>query len=166
MSADLFGTSASSAVLSPCGTYRYELRRTWGQGHPCGWIMLNPSTADAEADDPTIRRCVGFARAWGYAGIVVRNLYALRATDPRVLWSHPDPVGEDNDSFLLDAADEDITVCAWGAEGRRGNAVINALADAGVPLHYLALTRAGMPRHPLYLRSGLSPIPFARGGTA
>lgn len=164
MTADLFDTAASSAVLSPCGTYRYELRRTWGTGPVCGWIMCNPSTADAEADDPTIRRCVGFARRWGYAGIVVRNLYALRATDPRELRRHPDPVGSDNDAHLLDAVDDEITVCAWGVNGRRGDAVINALADEGANLHYLAMTKAGVPKHPLYLRGDLEPLPF--GGVA
>jgi len=82
-----------SAVLSDCGTYRYSLTRRWSPGPLLGWVMLNPSRADALVDDPTIRRCVGFARRWGFAGIVVRNLYALRATDPRELSRHPAPVG-------------------------------------------------------------------------
>lgn len=151
-----------SAVLDPDGTYRYELRRVWAAGPLCGWIMLNPSTADAEQDDPTIRRCMGFARSWGYAGIVVRNLYALRATEPRDLITHPRPVGWDNDAYLMNAVDDPITVCAWGSRGDRGDTVINALADAGANLHYLALTRAGKPRHPLYLPSALTPTPFAR----
>lgn len=157
---DLFGAVTAEAVLSPCGTYRYELRRTWASGPVCGWIMCNPSTADAQADDPTIRRCVGFARSWGYAGIVVRNLYALRATDPRLLARHADPVGPDNDSSLMDAVANEITVCAWGGHGRRGDPVRSALADAGAALHFLAVTRAGVPRHPLYLPAGLTPVSF------
>jgi hypothetical protein len=154
---------ARSAVVSPCGTYRYELRRVWAAGPLCGWIMLNPSTADAEQDDPTIRRCMGFARAWGYAGIVVRNLYALRATDPRELATHPQPWGPDNDTHLMNAVDDPITVCAWGSRGERGDTVINALADAGANLHHLGLTRAGKPRHPLYRPASVTPTPFARG---
>jgi hypothetical protein len=151
-----------AAVLSPCGGYRYELRRMWSDGPVCGWIMLNPSTADAERDDPTIRRCMGFARSWGFTGIVVRNLYALRATDSRELRAHRCPVGEDNDVYLMDSTADAITVCAWGAHGDRGDAVLNALADAGANLHYLALTQAGKPRHPLYLPADLTPIPFGR----
>lgn len=152
-----------SAVISDCGTYRYELHRQWSTLPRVGWIMCNPSTADAEIDDPTIRRCIGFAKAWGYGGIVVRNLYALRAADPKELWK-PEvrPAGPDNDSYLLDAVDDPVTVCAWGVNGRRGDAVINALSDAGVALHYLEMTRAGKPKHPLYLRGDLKPTPFAR----
>jgi hypothetical protein len=152
------------AVLSDCGTYRYELSRRWDvtRGR-VGFIMLNPSTADGQQDDPTIRRCIGFAKAWGYGWLVVRNLYALRATDPKELWKHPAPVGPDNDGYLLDSVNDPVTVCAWGANGRRGDAVINALSDAGVALHYLELTRAGKPKHPLYLRADLTPAPFSGG---
>lgn len=153
-----------SAVISSCGAYRYELTRRWDVTLPrVGWIMLNPSTADAEQDDPTIRRCIAFAKTWGYGGIVVRNLYALRATDPSELWKHPRPTGPDNDSHLLDSVDDPITVCAWGVHGKRGNTVINALSDAGAALHYLELTKAGVPKHPLYLRGDLKPVPFSGG---
>lgn len=152
------------AVISECGTYRYELIRRWDASLPrVGWIMLNPSTADASVDDPTIRRCIGFAKSWGYGGIVVRNLYALRATDPRELWKHPSPTGPDNDTYLMESVDEPITVCAWGANGRRGDAVINALSDAGAALHHLGLTKAGVPKHPLYLKSDLRPVPLGGG---
>jgi hypothetical protein len=159
----LFPTVKKSAIISADGVYRYELRRIWGAAPICGWIMLNPSMADADVDDPTIRRCVGFAKAWGYGGIVVRNLYALRATDPKELWKHRSPAGTDNDSYLLDAVDDPVTVCAWGAHGRRGDAVINALSDAGAALYHLGLTKAGKPRHPLYLRADLSLTPFGGG---
>lgn len=84
-----------AAVLSPCGRYRYELTRRWAPGPLVGWVMLNPSRADAHTDDPTVRRCVGFAHRWGYGGLIIRNLYALRATDPAALADHLDPVGPD-----------------------------------------------------------------------
>jgi hypothetical protein len=159
---------SSSAVISPCETYRYELRRTWDPNQPTvGWIMLNPSTADATLDDPTIRRCVGFARRWGYGGIVVRNLFALRATDPRALRTHPDPVGPANDRHLLNGArgGDALTICAWGAHGSlhgRDRAVLD-LFDAFVRVHHLGLTKAGHPRHPLYLPGAAEPIPMTSG---
>src|SRR5262245_13227298 len=113
---DLF--QQSSAELSPCGRYRYALTRTWGDPKKvvC-WVMLNPSTADADQDDPTIRRCLGFSRAWGAGGLVVVNLFALRATDPDQLRIAADPVGPDNDSHLSTAAFGRLVVAAWGARG-------------------------------------------------
>lgn len=147
-----------SAVLSSCGTYRYELHRTWDRAlGRVAWIMLNPSTADATVDDPTIRRCVGFARTWGYGGIVVRNLFALRATNPKGLRRVEDPIGPYNDAYLYSGADADaLTVCAWGAHGRyldRQAQVLELLRHR--PLHHLStgLTSGGSPKHPLYLRN-------------
>jgi hypothetical protein len=159
---------ASSAVISTCGTYRYELRRTWNSLQPTvGWIMLNPSSADATRDDATIRRCVAFARAWGYGGITVRNLFALRATDPRELRRHPDPVGPNNDWHLLHGAhvEDAVTVCAWGAHGAylgRADAVLKRMARHGLTLHHLGLTKAGQPRHPLYLPGSVTPTEYLR----
>src|SRR5450755_1416997 len=99
----LFGTG--SAVFSADRTYRYRLTRTWGSsGSHAVWVMLNPSTADALADDPTIRRCTGFSRALGLDGLVVVNLFALRATEPRELRRHPEPAGPANDWFIQEAA--------------------------------------------------------------
>lgn len=83
------------ADISACGAYRYRLDRLGallGRG-AVNFVMLNPSTADAEQDDPTIRRCLGYAFRWGFARLIVTNLYALRSTDPRALWEHPDPIG-------------------------------------------------------------------------
>lgn len=159
----LFDDVLKSAVISDCGTYRYELLRRWDVTKPrVGWVMLNPSTADAEVDDPTIRRCMGFARAWGYGGIVVRNLYALRATDPRELWKHPDPIGPDNRAHLREAGRDALTICAWGSNAHpfHASAAIVGLIRAGGRPHYLALTKGGQPRHPLYLKADLTPIPF------
>lgn len=144
-----------SAVIR--GPYRYELRRRWAAGPQVAWVMLNPSTADADANDATIRRCVAFSRSWGYGALVVVNLFALRSTDPTALKTAVDPVGPGNDAYILAADDEsEVTVAAWGAHGAlfgRGREVRLALRDP----HVLALTKSGEPRHPLYLPGGLRP---------
>ena len=107
----------SWAAFNEARTHRYLLARSWQPGLPVmTWIMLNPSTADAFADDPTIRRCVSFARREGCGGIVVTNLFALRATDPRELRLHSDPVGACNDQ-VIDAHACGTVVVAWGAGG-------------------------------------------------
>jgi len=124
---DLFGAAIQAvrrgAVISDCGTYRYALARYWGPGPELAFVMLNPSTADASVDDPTIRRCMGFARRENLGGIVVANLFALRATDPSALKaSHVFAFGAGNYDALtnvaLDAAESHLpVVCAWGAGG-------------------------------------------------
>lgn len=148
-----------SAIISECGTYRYLLTRPSEVQHPdrstALFIMLNPSTADASLDDPTIRRCRGFARTWGCAGITVVNLYALRATDPAALRGHPDPVGPDCDMHLRALAREyGEAVCAWGANAMPGRVdqVVRIFREAGARLWCLGTTKAGAPRHPLYVR--------------
>lgn len=155
----------ASAVVSPCGTYRYSLVRRWEPGPLLPVVMLNPSTADAVADDPTIRRVVGFAKRDGWAGVVVVNLYALRATDPRELRRHADPVGPDNDDHIRAAvAGSRLAVVAWGAnEGpnaERAAEVLAMLTAAGAYPCAWGLTKGGSPRHPLYLRGDapLSPV--------
>lgn len=169
--------TTTEATISPCGRYRYDLWRVWDELLPyAAFIMLNPSTADAAADDPTIRRCVGFARAWGYGGIVVTNLFAWRATDPRELRMARDPIGPDNDKAILrwaTYARSGVVVCAWGAEAATGKRpllrqqpahVMLLLRRAGVTPHHLGLTQAGHPRHPLYLPASLTPVPFPEVG--
>lgn len=163
---DLFTTG--TAELSDCGTYRYELRRVWGDPDRLAcFVMLNPSTATAEDDDPTIRRCVGYARAWRLGGICVRNLFALRATDPADLARHPHPTGPDNDRWLAAPSSAAVTVAAWGVHGSlhdRADRVRELLDAHGVELHRLGeLTRDGHPRHPLYLPASaeLEPFPLA-----
>jgi hypothetical protein len=120
------------------------------------FVMLNPSTADAQLDDPTIRRCRGFSKLWDCNGLAVANLYALRSTNPTALWTHPDPVGPDNDDYLRKFAREcgDV-VCAWGANAKpdRVARVASILADAGARLWCLGTTKDGAPRHPLYVRA-------------
>jgi len=122
---------------------------------PALFIMLNPSTADASLDDPTIRRCRGFAETWGCNGIQVVNLYAMRSTDPDALWNHPDPVGPENDQWLVSAAnDAEEIVCAWGADAKQSRVleVMRMLTFGGARLKCLGTTKNGSPRHPLYVR--------------
>lgn len=156
------------AVISPDGVYRYALWRAWGAGRPATFIMLNPSTADAEQDDPTIRRCIGYAKAWGCGGLLVLNLFALRATDPAELHRHPDPVGPDNDDRLCTFLKNtyrpgDIVVAAWGTSGcirSRGREVRQMFEREMVPLEVLRLTKHWDPAHPLYLPAALKPVPW------
>ena len=119
----------TGAAFSPCGRYRWHLARTWdADGSRVAFVALNPSTADATHDDPTIRRCIGFARRWGAGGVDVVNLYAFRATKPRDLFAADDPVGPDNDAWI-DAvvARADRVVLAWGHHGARdGDARLTA----------------------------------------
>jgi hypothetical protein len=159
--------TSSAAVLSHDGVYRYSLTRRWDAGPVVRWIMLNPSIADHRVDDPTIRRCMAFSRRWGCAGIVVHNLFALRATDPRELRQHPNPIGPDNDAHLRGDHHGDevaLTVCAWGANTAvvgRARVVEDLLGQAGVRPHVLGLTAAGFPRHPLYVRADTPPTELA-----
>ena len=158
------GSVVSDAVFDPTGTYRYRLSRTWAVERPIvGFVMLNPSTADAVVDDPTIRRCIGFARRWGYGGIVVVNLFAYRATVPRILRTVPDPVGPENDAHLLRAQSEcERLVLAWGVHGKQGgrDRTVLELLDGGGPLDCLGVTREGHPRHPLFLPRDVRPRPY------
>jgi hypothetical protein len=153
--------------------YRYDLTRLWeapDSDDPgfVNFIMLNPSTADATKDDPTIRRCIAYARRWGYDGVVVTNLFALRATDPKALLRDPDPIGLENDAHLSHwAARAELVVCAWGSHAmaaRRAAAVLDLLRSAGATPHALKLTGSGMPGHPLYLKADASPFPFVPAG--
>ncbi len=142
-------------------TYRYHLSRSWDdcKSMPLVFVMLNPSTADHEVDDPTIRRCIGFARREGYCSIEVVNLFAWRATDPKELPSlhQADRIGEDNYRYIHAAVTgASAIVCAWGAirpqfESERPRPEGIARAN-GIPVYCLGTTKAGHPRHPLYVR--------------
>ncbi|OYO21954.1 hypothetical protein CGZ93_08440 [Enemella dayhoffiae] len=155
-----------TAVLSADLRYRYRLERTWGEQRPPAlFVMLNPSTADAAVDDPTIRRCCGFAKAWGHGGLVVVNLFAFRATDPRDLFTADDPVGPDNDRHLIEAASvAEVVVAAWGAQAPAWR-VEQVLPQLGERVVALALTKAGHPRHPLYLPASSQPAPWPAAKT-
>jgi hypothetical protein len=140
-----------SAVLDHSGQYRYRLDRRWSAGPTATFVLLNPSTADGEVDDPTLRRCMGFAKAWGCGGLVVVNLFALRTPDPKELGRAKDPVGPENDAYLRAAVDEaDCVVLGWGASGL-GDRAESVLSWLPRPLMCLGMTRGGAPRHPLYL---------------
>ena len=159
-------TTNRGAVISRCGQYRYRLWRHWEEGGPRAvFIMLNPSTADAEQDDPTIRKCIGFAKRLGYTGIEVVNLYAFRATYPSVLKAAGYPKGPDNDGHILTAATAGgIVICAWGANTRgltRPDAVLDMLREAGIVPMALAFTADGLPSHPLMLPYTCVPVEIA-----
>lgn len=139
--------------------YRYTLGRSWCPGPRILWVMLNPSTATAEVLDPTIRRCLGFSRSWGFGSLEVVNLFALRATDPDALWEHPAPVGGDDGLDNMRAIREaarraDKIVAAWGSHeavtpmrGRNLHQILDTT------LWCLGTTKSGAPRHPLYVRA-------------
>jgi hypothetical protein len=147
--------------------YRYRLWRIWDSRPRVAFIMLNPSTADETVLDPTLRRCLGFAQSWGCGGFEVGNLFALRSTQPRALYSADDPVGPANDYHLAQIAEAaKFVVVGWGAHGHafpaRVSAVIQILAGRVNVARLGRLTAGGQPRHPLYLRADLQPEPWSR----
>jgi len=146
------------AVWSPCKRYRYTLWRTWTNEHKPSYVQfvcLNPSTADEANDDPTVRRCVQFAKDWGYGAFCMTNLFAFRATDPADMKAAVDPVGDDNDYWLAKVAtDAGAVVAAWGEHGaflNRERAVRLLLTN----LKCLKTNASGQPAHPLYLSKSL-----------
>lgn len=199
----------SGANISPCGNYRYRLWREWRLGNSTQWdmwteddgspaldgagqqigeplscvfVMLNPSTADGNQDDPTIRRCMNFAKRFGFDRLDVVNLFAWRATSPKDLMKvgpERDPCGIDNQQAFQAALDSaGMVVCAWGAHGTHLGQdqtalgwiedCLEILRDEGrdVPLVALGLTKDGHPRHPLYLPNDAQPMAFANGDAA
>jgi hypothetical protein len=147
------------AYFSACRTWRYLLTRQWDEGGMVAFIGLNPSTADEMRDDPTVRRCINFARSWGYGKLAMLNLYAFRATDSRVLLKSPDPFGPDNNKVIGEVvADADLVICAWGNPGHgiRAARVLDIIAQP----HCLGVTKLGAPRHPLYVPADTRPIPY------
>ena len=143
-----------SARFSRCKRYRYALTRTWDAGRPTMlFIGLNPSTADAHRDDPTIRRCIRFAQDHDYGRLIVANLFALRTPKPADLRTKRKPVGRQNNRWLLRlAAESDVCVAAWGDNGKHRGRDAKVIALLG-ELQCLGLTKAGAPRHPLYTRA-------------
>jgi hypothetical protein len=157
--------TGSSAAISECGRYRYSLHRRWGDGDQVCWIMLNPSTADAKQDDPTIRRCIGFSRRWGFGGLVIVNLFAWRATDPKEVKAQlqdqagPNMVGPLNREAIRAAIESSaVIVAAWGASLQPWSVAMGQLAQLdchyrGRALMCLGTTKGGSPRHPLYVKA-------------
>ena len=154
-----------NAIFSPCRRYRYTLTRRWSTGKgTLMFVMLNPSTADEKQEDPTIRRCIAYAEAWGYRELIVLNIFALRATDPRELYRASDPVGPDNyanfQNVLLRA---DRVICAWGNHATlKGQGVIayHWIRQANHRPYALNLTKRGMPIHPLHQPRDIKPFPI------
>ena len=169
-----------TATYSPDGQYRYTLTRDFQErpltptddmlahaklmgkspdliwSYRLRWIMLNPSTATEFEDDPTIRRCIDFSKRWGYGGLVILNIFALRSTNPKALYKADDPIGAGN----RDAIEAEFQVpptwaiCAWGSHGEyksRGNDVTTMLKMAGIKAYCLGKTKRYQPLHPLYL---------------
>lgn len=159
------GGTRSEALYSECERYRYLLRRQWGAGGSILYVLLNPSTATEERNDPTIERCERRARRMGFGGFAVSNLFAYRATEPRELKRAAAPVGASNDGALMDAAaGADLILCGWGVHGihlGRGAEVEALLRSTGRPLFHLGLTKHGHPRHPLYVGYARCPEPWS-----
>ncbi len=153
------------AVISKDGKHRYSLTRSWESDYKkiC-FCMLNPSVADATIDDPTIKRCCGFAKLWGFHGIEVVNLFAYRATEPRELLKVPYPVGHENDAHIWVAASCWPVVAAWGSWGdkfpERVQEVLGALRCCAGKVSCLGVTKGGQPKHPLYLAADTQLMEF------
>jgi hypothetical protein len=144
-----------AALISRCGKYRYTLTRIWDSKlQVIYFVMLNPSTATAEVDDATIRRCIGFAKLQGAGGIIVVNMFAFRATLPNDLWLAADPVGPDNDTHILAIPEDAMVIAAWGMQThilfrQRRREMLELLGER--PLWCLGVTASGEPRHPVRL---------------
>ena len=149
-----------AAILSEDNLYRYQLSRIWDESKPLIlFIMLNPSTADADVDDPTIRRVIRFTTSWGYGGVYVANLYAFRSTDPKALKHTDDPVGKENVSYithLIGMASK--VIYAWGNNQKEPS----WLSELVQTPYCIDLSKNGIPKHPLYLKSELIPKMYVR----
>ena len=156
----------ADAQFSACRKYRYALWRTWDESKPYAmFVGLNPSTADEVNNDPTVIRCINFAKSWGYGGLCMANLFAYRATEPDEMMAAVEPVGSANDDWLVNLANEaGVVVAGWGNDGRylnRSKDVVGLLPN----LHYLKRNKSGEPAHPLYLKSDLRPVPMSNHST-
>ncbi len=151
---------SKTAIFSFDGKYRYVLWRWWSRKPFAMFIGLNPSTADERHDDPTIRRCVGFASDWGYGGLCMTNLFAIRATDSQEIIKRFEPIGPENDKWLLRLSQSaGIIIAAWGTKGKyqqRNKIVCDMIKN----MKCLGLTKVGHPRHPLYVPKNIEPRPF------
>lgn len=155
----------SVAVFSDCKIYRYYLEWRWSDAPMLYVCMLNPSTATAHKLDPTIAGLVKRAKAWGYGGVVIINLFGFRATKPTDMLIAPDPVGPDNDATIFGAMRQAFDVgspliCAWGNDGayrKRNKQVITMAADSGIELMAFDINGSGEPKHPLYVKHDIRP---------
>jgi len=155
----------STAVYSDCERYRYALTRVWEPaGKKAFFVMLNPSTATEVQNDPTVERCERRARALGFGAFRVANIFAWRDTDPRAMRRAADPVGDENNAAISEGCDwADQIICAWGTHGEhlgRGAQVEALMRATGHPLFHLGLSKAGHPKHPLYIGYAVQPAPW------
>lgn len=157
-------------IFSRDRVYRYSLWRYWNQGKGyANFICLNPSTADERKDDPTIRKCIGFAKRWGFEAVCITNLFAFRSTDPLAMKKYPEPVGPDNNNHIRKCArDAELVIAAWSKHGVFNHRDVEVwamvsneryLTDDG--LQCLAVNQDGTPSHPLYLKYDLKPQPYS-----
>jgi len=149
------------AIISDDEKYRYALWRVWDEDlDPVMFIMLNPSTADAKKDDPTISKCIAYTKRWGYGSVFVCNLYAYRTTYPEILKTVNDPVGPLTDRWMktvsLMCA---MKIAAWG-NNLLSQSRVDQVRRIVTPLNCLEKSKSGNPKHPLYLRKNLKPISF------
>lgn len=163
--------STSSAQFSACGTYRYTLTREWEEDPRVVFLLFNPSTATATEEDPTIRRCIGFARRWGYGRLTILNLYAIRGTNPRTPSQTLDPVGPLNDYWIEEVCgDAREVICAWGCAqhmksiGTRISEVLEIFKYRSPRISCLGYRKDGHPRHPLMLHYDTPREPFVWRG--
>lgn len=156
------GDAPSTAIYSDCEKYRYALSRVWdADGGRVAFVMLNPSTATEVQNDPTVERCERRARTLGFGAFRVTNIFAWRDTDPRKMRAAAEPIGPANDDAIAKAcAWADQVVAAWGTHGEflnRGAAVEKILRATGKPIFHLGLSKAGHPKHPLYIAYAQQP---------
>lgn len=150
------GDAPSTAIYSDCERYRYALTREWdSKGQKVLFVMLNPSTATEVQNDPTVERCERRARTLGFGAFRVTNIFAWRDTDPKNMRAAAEPIGQHNDAAILEGcAWADQVIAAWGTHGaylNRGYAVETLLRENGRAVYHLGLSKAGHPKHPLYI---------------
>ena len=157
------------ATFSPDRVHRYTLSRQWNGMQPvCGFIMLNPSTADENYLDPTLTRCLNYAGQWGYGTMLVANIFAFRSTGPEGLLSCDDPIGPDNDRAIMEVVrGSNLVICGWGNTSSvkrliypRSEKVLSIIKGIGAKAYALRINKDGTPGHPLYLKATLKPIPY------
>ncbi len=146
-----------TALFDATGRYRYRLGRRWqSSGGQVTFIMLNPSRANALADDPTLRACIQFAQRWQYSSLTVVNLFGYCTPHPTELKAASDPIGPENDGYVIKAVEQAEQVVLawgnWGGFGGRDRAILSLLKHHSQKLSYLQLNRSGHPRHPLYIK--------------
>lgn len=154
-------TVQHDARFSPCRRYRYWLSRIWAPDEPkVAFVGLNPSTADENVDDPTIRRCVGFAGRWGYGGVYMLNLFAIRTPYPRLMRRASDPIGPNNDEWIRVILRDQVSRCivAWGNSGTHLDRAEQFAGLTDAPLYCLATNKGGQPKHPLYVKGDVEPV--------